>query len=120
VAIWRLAQKGDFCRGVRVTKRNQARESQQADSAVFTDETLRSEILRLLRCRRPALSICPSEIARSLVDDEHWRPLMPRIRSVLVDLIRERSVIVTRGARVLGEQELAVGTIRIRRGPKFD
>jgi hypothetical protein len=98
---------------------NRAQVSRQEDSAILTDEALRSEILRLLRSRRPALSICPSEIARSLADDEHWRPLMPRIRSVLVHLIRERSVIVTRGARVLGEQELQGGTIRIRRGPRF-
>jgi Protein of unknown function (DUF3253) len=86
----------------------------------LADSTLKAEILRSLQHRDRALSVSPSEIARSLADDKAWRPLMPRIRSLLVQLVREQRVIVTRGTQVLSAQEIEGGTIRIRRGPQFD
>lgn len=84
------------------------------------DATLKAEILRSLQRRDRALSVSPSEIARSLADDRAWRPLIPRIRNLLVQLVREKRVIATRETQVLSAQEIVGGTIRIRRGPQFD
>jgi Protein of unknown function (DUF3253) len=89
------------------------------ESCAISEAALRSEILQSLQRRERALSVCPSEVGRSITDDKGWRPLMPRIRQVLIGLIREQRVIVTRGTRVLSEHDLEGGTIRIRRGPRF-
>jgi hypothetical protein len=88
----------------------------KTDSDALADATLRSEILRSLQCRDWALSVCPSQIARSLTDDKTWRGLLPRIRGLLVQLVREQRIVVTRGTQVLSEQEIEGGTLRIRRG----
>jgi Protein of unknown function (DUF3253) len=90
------------------------------ESSAVTDAALKSEILRSLEYRDRAVSVCPSQIARSITDDRVWRPLMPRIRKLLVQLVQERRVIVTRGTRVLSVEEIEGGPIRIRRGPQFD
>jgi Protein of unknown function (DUF3253) len=92
----------------------------KTESKAVTDAVLTSEILRSLAYRDRAVSVCPSQIARSVADDRVWRPLMPRIRGVLVQLVREQRVIVTRGTRVLSVEEIEGGPIRIRRGPQFD
>ena len=86
----------------------------------ISDVILRSEILKTLQRRDPALSVCPSDIARAITDGQAWRPLTLRIRAALIELMRDKRIIVTRGARVLGEHELAGGTIRVRRGPLFE
>ena len=104
----------------RTTKRRLtlAQTSSKHRSELVSDEMLQLEILRILRRRDQALSVCPSEIARAMVENG-WRTLMPRIRHVLIELIQAQRVIATRGARVLSEHELDGGTIRIRRGPRF-
>jgi hypothetical protein len=48
----------------------------------------------------------PRKIARSLTDHKVWRPLMPRIRNVVAQLVRDRCVIVTRGTKVLSLEEM--------------
>jgi hypothetical protein len=90
------------------------------ESSAVTDAALQLEIMRSLEYRDRAVSVCPSQIARSITDDRVWRPLMPRIRKLLVQLVQERRVIVTRGTRVLSVEEIEGGPIRIRRGPQFD
>jgi len=47
------------------------------------------------------------------------RPLVPRIRDVLVHLVREQLIIVTRNS-MLSVEEIEGGSIRSRRGPRFD
>jgi Protein of unknown function (DUF3253) len=90
------------------------------ESDAVTDAVLKLEILNSLEYRDRAVSVRPSEIARSIADDKVWRPLMPRIRTILVQLVREQRVIVTRGTQVLSVDEIEGGSIRIRRGPQFD
>jgi hypothetical protein len=89
-------------------------------SPALGDAVLTAAVLQSLACRDRSVSVCPSEIARSLADDEAWRPLLPRIRHVVAQLILQQRVIVTRGTKVLGVQEMRGGPIRIRRGPRFD
>lgn len=86
----------------------------------LADVDLKTEILRSLQGRDWAQSVCPQQIARSLANDKTWRPLLPRIHRLLVQLVREQRIIVTRGTEVLSEQEIEGGTIRIRRGRQFD
>jgi hypothetical protein len=85
----------------------------------IADESLMVAILRALERRDEAKSVGPSEIARSLSDHKSWQPLIPRIRSVVAQLVREKRVIVTRGTKVLSVDDIEGGPIRIRRGPLF-
>jgi hypothetical protein len=89
------------------------------DSMGVSDTVVRSEILQSLQRREQALSVSPAAIARSIADDLGWRPLLPHIRRVLIGLVQEKRVVVTRGTRVLSQHQLEGGTIRIRRGPQF-
>ena len=43
-------------------------------------EALSAEILRQVAARGARASICPSEVARALFPEEHWRSLMSPIR----------------------------------------
>lgn len=86
----------------------------------LADADLKSEILRSLQRRDWAVSVCPQQIARSVTGDKTWRPLLPRIRNLLAQLVREQRVIVTRGTDVVSAENIAGGSIRIRRGPQFD
>jgi hypothetical protein len=83
------------------------------------DASITAAILGLLSHRDVAASACPSEVARTLGDERQWRTLMPQIREVLVELIKQRRIIATRGSRELQPEELSGGPIRIRRGRKF-
>ncbi|SEV90102.1 DUF3253 domain-containing protein [Luteibacter sp. 329MFSha] len=77
-------------------------------------------IVRLLDTRAPEASICPSDVARALADDETaWRALMPRVRDEASDLARDGRIVITRGERQLDPDDLGRGPIRLRRGPAF-
>ena len=86
---------------------------------LIDDAALEAGILQSLQRRDFKAPVCPSEIARSLADDESWRSLMPRIREILKRLIRQERVAATRGRRVLSAETLEGGPIRIRRGRRF-
>jgi hypothetical protein len=74
---------------------------------------IRSEILRQLDARGTGKSICPSEIARALADDEQeWRAMMPAIREQAAYLSREGAIIVTQKGQMVELQE-AKGPIRL-------
>ncbi|WP_133499846.1 DUF3253 domain-containing protein [Cognatilysobacter terrigena] len=86
------------------------------------DATIRERIVALLASRAPTSSICPSDVARSLSDDEaEWRALMPRVRHVAAMLSETRVVTVTQGEGVLPSAGVltASGPIRLRRGAMF-
>lgn len=77
-------------------------------------------IVRLLDARAPEASICPSDVARALADDETaWRALMPRVRDEASDLARDGRIVITRGERPLDPDDLGRGPIRLRRGRAF-
>lgn len=74
-----------------------------------------STILGLLDARAPGSTICPSEAARALSDDEAtWRALMPEVRRVAAALAAEDRLRVTaRGKDV--DALTAPGPIRLGR-----
>jgi hypothetical protein len=77
-------------------------------------------VMQLLGERAVTSSICPSDVARSLLGDQAgWRALMPSIREVAARLAREGRVLVTQGGVTLDPDETFRGPIRLRRGPKF-
>lgn len=88
----------DACRHRRVTR---------------TDRELESTILALLAQRAGQSTICPSEAARA-VGDEDWRDLMEPARRAARRLVADGEVdILQRGAIV--DPSTARGPIRIRR-----
>ncbi len=74
--------------------------------------SLEAAILRLLESRRPGASICPSEAARA-VFDEDWRGQMPQVRSVANEMSRRNQIeICQKGIAV--DPATAKGPIRLR------
>ncbi len=62
-------------------------------------------------------TICPSEVARALGGDhpDGWGPLMPAVRRVAVDLMKQGRVVVTRKGRPVDPDDFR-GVYRIRIG----
>lgn len=87
-----------------------------ADAPVpVTDEAIERTVFALLARRSASASICPSEVARALVGDEHaWRALMPAVRRVAGALAAKGSLRVTRGAAEVDATSPG-GPVRLRR-----
>lgn len=84
------------------------------------DDVIASRLLHLLEKRRPDASICPSEVARSLEEDEpRWRELMPDIRRVAAAMAAAQVIEITRQDVTVDLDEQPAGPIRLRRGPRF-
>jgi hypothetical protein len=75
-------------------------------------DLLEAAILRLLEARKPGTSICPSEAARA-VFDEDWREQMQQVRSVANEMARRNQIeICQKGVAV--DPVTAKGPIRLR------
>ena len=88
----------------------------------MTAENQRIErlILDLLGKRDASSSICPSEVARAMSDDEAtWRGLMPKVRKVAARLQDAGQLRITRGDETVTSATLDHGPIRLRRGAQF-
>jgi hypothetical protein len=58
-------------------------------------------------------SVCPSEVARALVDnDDQWRDLMPEVRRVTGELVAQGRIRVTQAGKVV-DAASARGPIRL-------
>ena len=77
------------------------------------DGALERTIDTLLDQRRPGMTICPSEAART-VDPEGWRELMPAARAAAGRLAAAGDVEVTQRGTVV-DVTTARGPVRIRR-----
>ena len=74
---------------------------------------LQATILSLLAARRDGASICPSDVARA-VGDEEWRSLMPDVREAAAGLADAGRLVVTQGPDVVDIRS-ARGPVRLRR-----
>lgn len=84
------------------------------------DTTIERCMMKLLAERSAESSICPSDVARTLVSDETaWRALMPVVRQVAARLAEAGIVRITRGELTLLPNEIDHGPIRLRRGRGF-
>ena len=75
---------------------------------------LERTILRLLEQRAPTSTICPSDAARAVGDEDTWRSLMDLAREAAGRLVRAGEVEITQGGEVV-DLSTATGPIRIRR-----
>ena len=79
------------------------------------DREIADTIFALLALRSSASTICPSEVARALAQDEiGWRALMPRVREITAHLAAEGRVRVTSQGEPVDPLD-AHGPIRIGR-----
>jgi len=74
---------------------------------------LEAKILELLDQRAPTSTICPSDAARAVGDDD-WRGLMDASRSAAGRLVARGEVEITQGGEPV-DLETSRGPIRIRR-----
>ena len=73
---------------------------------------LKSAILELLKTRKPGASICPSEVARE-VFEEDWRKQMPQVRTVASEMVAQNQIeICQKGVAV--NPATVKGPIRLR------
>jgi uncharacterized protein DUF3253 len=78
------------------------------------DERLEAAILDLLSRRAPTATICPSDAARAVGDEDSWRDLMDPARAAAGRLVERGEVVITQGGHVV-DLATATGPIRIRR-----
>jgi hypothetical protein len=70
------------------------------------------KILELVRRRGAGKTVCPSEVARAL-DEEDWRPLMKEVRREAAELARKDRIEVLQKGKVVDIQKTR-GAIRLR------
>jgi len=80
---------------------------------VDIDARLEQAILDLLASRAVDATICPSDAARAVGDDD-WRELMEPARQAAGRLVADDQVVITQGGDVV-DPATAKGPIRIRR-----
>jgi hypothetical protein len=80
----------------------------------FTDQQIRDSIVTLLESREATVTICPSEAARALAPDA-WRPLMPRVRAVAVEMAKAGVLDIRQRGRIVAVDEPLRGPIRLQR-----
>ena len=78
------------------------------------DTRLEAAILELLAGRAPTATICPSDAARAVGDEDSWRELMDPARAAAARLVDRGEVEITQGGEVV-DLTTAKGPIRIRR-----
>ena len=78
------------------------------------DRRLEETILDLLAQRARTSTICPSDAARAVGDEDTWRDLMEPARCAARRLVDRGEVEITQGGRVV-DPSTAKGPIRIRR-----
>lgn len=78
------------------------------------DAAIRHLIADLLQRRAEEATVCPSEVARALSADD-WRPLMPRVRAVAIDMARQGLLEIRQRGRALSPDVAPRGPIRLGR-----
>jgi hypothetical protein len=78
------------------------------------DRRLEKTILDLLEQRARTSTICPSDAARAVGDEDSWRDLMEPARRAARRLVDRGEVDITQGGHVI-DPSTAKGPIRIRR-----
>lgn len=90
------------------------------------DRIVRTKLYYLISRTKETSTICPSQVARMIhQDDRHafpdWREQMDPVRSIVWDEVKKGHVQVTQGGEVRPYEERndLKGPIRVRRGPKW-
>lgn len=95
-------------------------------AAPGSDEEIRSTILELIGHLKAESTICPSQVPRKLHDMSpkkypDWRQMMPHVRQVVWDLVKDGQAEVTQRGEVRSwdMRNNLKGPLRVRRGPKY-
>jgi hypothetical protein len=82
------------------------------------DQAIADTLFTLLAARAEGATVCPSDVARALAqDDAAWRAMMPEVRRVAAELAAQGRLRVTRGGEEV-DAESRGGPIRLGRGRK--
>jgi hypothetical protein len=86
------------------------------DQDLPENKDIRDEILMLLHSMRTGDSICPSDAARTF--GHKWRELMPQVRAVATDMVRDGLIEITQQGTIVDVDERDIesikGPIRLR------
>ena len=77
------------------------------------DKALEKAVLELLAQRARGKTICPSEAARRVGDEDTWRALMERTRQAARRLVARGDIVITQKGRVV-DPSTARGPLRLR------
>ncbi|WP_082887388.1 DUF3253 domain-containing protein [Bordetella ansorpii] len=77
-----------------------------------SDQHIHDTILCLLNQREPGATVCPSEVARTLAPND-WRPLMPRVREVAIDMARRSALTIRQKGHNVDPKDQPHGPIRL-------
>jgi hypothetical protein len=81
-----------------------------------SNKDIRDEILRMLLMLKSGESICSSDAARAF--GPKWREMMPAVREVAVDMVRDGSIEITQKGEVVDIEQRNIesikGPIRLR------
>lgn len=81
-----------------------------------SNKDIRDEILRMLLMMKGGESICPSDAVRGF--SQRWREMMPTVREVAADMVRDGSIEVIQKGEVVDIEERSIesikGPIRLR------
>lgn len=75
-----------------------------------SNKDIRDEILRLLLTLKPGESICPTDAARAF--GPRWREMMPAVREVAVDMVRDGSIEITQNGEPVDVEERDIASIK--------
>jgi hypothetical protein len=75
---------------------------------------IEERITEMVDERGAGKTVCPSEVARSLTNDQDFRPLMPHVREAAATLAERGEIAVTQKGRLVDARE-AKGPIRLGR-----
>ncbi len=71
-------------------------------------------ILDLLASRAPGATICPSEAARQLGDEDTWREFMQPVRRTAREMVARGELDITQHGRPVTDPAATRGAIRLR------
>ncbi|MEL7543449.1 MAG: DUF3253 domain-containing protein [Pseudomonadota bacterium] len=84
------------------------------DGRDVSDNDICTAILALTKARGPDKTICPSEVARSLAEDEAvWRSLMPRVRDCAAELVDDGKIAILQKGQPVADPRDVSGPIRL-------
>ena len=113
-------------KSTRSTSKDVTRKAGPYRAAQGSDEDIRSTILELIGHLKAGSTICPSQVPRKLHDTSpskypDWREMMPHVRQVVWDLVKDGQAEVTqRGdVRSWDMRNDLKGPLRVRRGPQY-
>ncbi|MEQ1827071.1 MAG: DUF3253 domain-containing protein [Pirellula sp.] len=75
-----------------------------------SNKDIRDEILRMLLMLKRGESICPSDAARAL--GQKWREMMPTVREVAADMVRDGSIEITQNGEIVDVDERDIESIK--------